>query len=219
LGKEGREGIAQLIQGEAANRVAKERLADARDNFEQQKIATAKGDRAAATAAGQRASDDVRAYGQLNLQAAHYGNTEANQRWQAQNQFGFEGAKLEQAGKLGIAQLQQGAGIANAQLQLGMQKLNILKDQIANGNEAAKAKMIGAQAQVQKLFQSDPAVSTRVREIAKKWGTLSHPSAQQEIELLRNQFMQTALPSFFGSEGGAQAPHVNDLLKTMNAMD
>ena len=219
LGKEGAEGIQGLIQGEAANRVAKERLADARDNFEQQKIATAKGDRSAATAAGQRAADDVRAYGQLNLQAAHYGNTEANQRWQAQNQFGFQGAQLEQTGKLGIAQLQQSAASTNAQLQLGMQKLNILKEQIANGSEAAKAKMIGAQAQVQKLFQSDPAVATRVREITKKWGTLSHPSAQQEIELLRNQFMQTALPSFFGSEGGVQAPHVNDLLKTMNAMD
>jgi hypothetical protein len=86
LNKEGREGIADLIRGEAANRVAKERLEDARDNFEQQKIAAKKGDRSAATAAGQRAADDLRAGTQLTMTASHYGNTEANQRLQIQQQ-------------------------------------------------------------------------------------------------------------------------------------
>ena len=94
LGKEGREGIADLIRGEAANRVAKERLEDARDNFEQQKIAAAKGDRSAANAAGQRAAEDKRAYTQLNMQALNYGSTEANQRFQ-----------LEQTGDIAKANL------------------------------------------------------------------------------------------------------------------
>lgn len=94
LGKEGSEGIADLIRGEAANRVAKERLEDARDNFEQQKIAAAKGDRSAANAAGQRAAEDKRAYTQLNMQALNYGSTEANQRFQ-----------LEQTGDIAKANL------------------------------------------------------------------------------------------------------------------
>ena len=94
LNKEGREGITDFIRGEAANRVAKERLADARDNFEQQKIAAAKGDRSAANAAGQRAAEDKRAYTQLNMQALQFGSSEANQRLQ-----------IEQAHNLGKGQL------------------------------------------------------------------------------------------------------------------
>lgn len=215
LGNEGRQGIQALIQGEAANRVAKERLEDARDNFEQQKIAAKKGDRAAANAAGQRAADDVRAYGQLNLQAAHYGNSEANQRWQAQNSFGFQAAQLEQAGKLGIAGLQQQGAIANAQLKLGQQKLDILQEQIAAGNTRAKAALAGAQQKAYAAFQNDPQTRMLITEIQKKFGNLQHPDAQRQLMQARQTYMMNALPALLGAEGGggSSIKDVAELLK------
>jgi hypothetical protein len=82
LGKEGSEGIQALIQGEAANRAAKDKLEDYRDNLEQQKIAAKKGNYQAAQAAGERAADNLYKYTNLNVTASHYGNTEANQRFQ-----------------------------------------------------------------------------------------------------------------------------------------
>jgi hypothetical protein len=123
LGNEGRQGIADLIKGEAANRAAKDRLDDARDNFEQQKVAAKKGNYQAAQQAGQRAADDLRAGTQLTLQAGHYGNTEANQRLQLEQQGVIAKTQLEQQGILGLSelglkkdQLSQNAAIANAQL-------------------------------------------------------------------------------------------------------
>jgi hypothetical protein len=123
LGNEGRQGIADLIKGEAANRAAKDRLDDARDNFEQQKVAAKKGNYQAAQQAGQRAADDLRAGTQLTLQAGHYGNTEANQRLQLEQQGAIAKTNLEQQGILGLNelglrrdQLNQQAAIANATL-------------------------------------------------------------------------------------------------------
>ena len=84
MGNEGRQGIRDLIQGEAANRAAKDKLEDYRDNLEQQKIAAKKGNYQAAQAAGERAADNLFKYTNLNLTASHYGNTEANQRFQIQ---------------------------------------------------------------------------------------------------------------------------------------
>ena len=84
LGNEGRQGIADLIRGEAANRAAKDKLEDYRDNLEQQKVAAKKGNYQAAQAAGERAADNLFKYTNLNVTASHYGNTEANQRFQIQ---------------------------------------------------------------------------------------------------------------------------------------
>ena len=169
LGKEGREGIADLIKGEAANRVAKERLADARDNFEQQKIAAAKGDRSAANAAGQRAADDKRAYTQLNMQALQFGSSEANQRWQAENQFGFEGAKLKQSGDIGIAglklqekQLAQQGDIARANLVAQEKRFNAMDD-------ANKARIMQARAKGINDFMMGEGAQLRA-QLAKEYG-------------------------------------------------
>jgi hypothetical protein len=123
LGKEGSEGIADLIRGEAANRAAKDKLEDYRDNLEQQKIAAKKGNYQAAQAAGERAADNLYKYTNLNLNAASAGNTQAIQRTQLQQQGEFQRASLKQSGDLGIAELglkrdtlNQNALIANAQL-------------------------------------------------------------------------------------------------------
>jgi len=125
LGNEGRQGIQALIQGEAANRVAKERLEDARDNFEQQKIAAQKGDRAAANAAGQRAADDYRAYTQLTLQAVTAKNADAVQRYSAEQAGALGKAQIEQAGALGQAGLNMQARQLEQQGILGLAGLNL----------------------------------------------------------------------------------------------
>ena len=105
LGNEGRQGIADLIRGEAANRAAKDKLEDYRDNLEQQKIAAKKGNYQAAQAAGERAADNLFKYTNLNVTASHYGNTEANQRFQLQQQgdvnratVGNQGEQIKLAG-------------------------------------------------------------------------------------------------------------------------
>jgi hypothetical protein len=116
-------GIQNLIQGEAANRAAKDKLEDYRDNLEQQKIAAKKGNYQAAQAAGERAADSLYKYTNLNLNAASAGNTQAIQRQQVEQQGNFQKASLEQSGILGLnelglkkEQLNQNATIANAQL-------------------------------------------------------------------------------------------------------
>jgi hypothetical protein len=141
LGNEGRQGIQALIQGEAANRVAKERYEDARDNFEQQKVAAKKGDRAAANAAGQRAADDSRAYTQLTLQAAQAGNADALQRYSAEQAGVLGKAQIEQAGALGQAGLNMQARQLEQQGILGLAGLNLNAAQL-NQTAAYQNRMI-----------------------------------------------------------------------------
>ena len=183
LGKEGREGIADLIRGEAANRVAKERLADARDNFEQQKIAAAKGDRSAANAAGQRAAEDKRAYTQLNLQALQAGSSEANQRFQLEQTGDFnklsannQGQQLQLSAvdsanrnKVGIAglamqdkQLNQNAAIAKANLAAQEKRFNAMDD-------ANKARIMQATAKGLSDFMQNEGAQLK-QQLAKDYG-------------------------------------------------
>lgn len=215
LGNEGRQGIQALIQGEAANRVAKERLEDARDNFEQQKIAARKGDRAIASAAGQRAADDLRAYAGLNMQAAQAGSGEAMQRAQLQQSGILGAAQLEQSGIINLAQLRQQAGIANAQLQQGREKLNILKDQIAAGNTRAQAALAGAQQKAYAAFQNDPQTRMLLTDLQKKYGNLQNPEAQRQIAQARQTYLMNALPALLSGmdTGGSSIKDVADLLK------
>jgi hypothetical protein len=77
LGNEGRQGIRDLIQGEAANRAARDRLEEYRDNLEQQKVAAKKGNYQAAQAAGKDAANDLRSAIQFSLDAAYKGNAQA----------------------------------------------------------------------------------------------------------------------------------------------
>ena len=123
FGKGFETGIDELVRGEAANRAAKDKLDSARDNLDDQRIAAKKGNYQAAQAAGNRAADDERQATQLTMTGAHYGNTEALNRYQTQQQGNFQQASLSQSGKLGIAglemqdkQLKQQGAIAQAQL-------------------------------------------------------------------------------------------------------
>ena len=123
FGKGFETGIDELVRGEAANRAAKDKLESAKDNLDDQRIAAKKGNYQAAQAAGNRAADDERQATQMTMTGAHYGNTEALNRYQTQQQGNFQQASLSQSGKLGIAglemqdkQLKQQGAIAQAQL-------------------------------------------------------------------------------------------------------
>jgi len=120
-------------------------------------------------------------------------------------------AQLEQSGVLGLAQLRQQAGIANAQLQLGREKLNILKDQIAAGNKRAQAALETVQQKAYAAFQNDPQTRMLLTDLQKKYGNLQHPEAQRQIAQARQTYLMNALSGM--DTGGTSVKDVADLLK------
>jgi hypothetical protein len=208
-------GIQNLIQGEAANRAAKDRLEDARDNLEIQKVQAKKGNYQAAQQAGSRAADDLRAGTQLTMTGAHYGNTEALNRFQTQQQGNFQKASLEQSGILGAnelglknRQLNQNAAIANAQLQQGRERLGILKDQIAAGNKKAEATLAQAEIKAASAWQSSPQFQ-QVQAQAKK---MPPTEAQRFMQQSWLQYRENMLPSLMGGSDSS-IPSFSDLYK------
>jgi hypothetical protein len=199
LGNEGRQGIADLIRGEAANRVAKDRLEDARDNFEQQKIAAAKGDRAAANAAGQRASEDVRVGTQMTMQAAHYGNTDALNRYQTEQQGQFQKASLQQSGALGIAglnlqaqHLAQTGAFQNKQLDMMQKRYDAM-------DKASQARLMQVRAGAMAKFNETigPQINAQLtKEYGANWRTSQDPrslEAQMKFKQAQNAYIIDAL--------------------------
>jgi len=217
LGNEGREGIRDLLRGEAANRAALDKLDDARDNFEQQKTAAKKGNYQAAQAAKERAIDNVYKYQDLNMKAAHYGNTEALQRYQTEMQGNYQQAALNQTGILGLGkldldrrQLNQSAASANAQLQLGREKLNIIKGQIAAGDKRATA----ALAKVELKAYADFQASSDYRIAQEKAKKMPPIEAQRYMQQEWTKYSANAMPSLLAAEGGgANIPSFADLMK------
>jgi hypothetical protein len=219
LGKEGREGIQNLIQGEAANRAAKNRLEDLRDNFEQQKTAAKKGNYQASQAAGQRAADDARAYTQLNMQATHFGNTEANQRLQTTQQGTLGAAQLNQQGILGLAelglkgqQLAQTGALGRDQIALGREKLDIIKGQIAAGDKRAKAALANVERQAYAAFQT----SQQFRQAQERAKKMPPIEAERFMQQEWTKYSANATPSLLAAEGGgANVSSFTDLMKAM----
>jgi hypothetical protein len=199
LGKEGREGIQNLIQGEAANRAAKNRLEDLRDNFEQQKTAAKKGNYQAAQAAGQRAADDARAYTQLNMQATHFGNTEANQRLQTEQQGKLGAAQLNQQGVLGLAGLDlQGRQLLNTTAYQN-RSLDMMEKRYAAMDTAAKARMKQVQVGAFNKFNElvAPQINSQLtKEYGANWRTGQDPrslEAQMKFKQQQNAYVLDAL--------------------------
>jgi len=230
LGKEGSEGIADLIRGEAANRAAKDKLEDYRDNLEQQKVAAKKGNYQAAQAAGERAADNLYKYTNLNLTASHYGNTESNQRFQIQQQGDINKLTASNQGeqiratainqgnqnKVAVAglefqnrQLNQNAATANAQIGLGRERLGILKDQIAAGNKKAQATLLGAENKIASTWQSSPDYQKAQAQASK----LPPVQAQVFMQQAFTQYRGNMLPSLLATEGGGGVPYYGDIYK------
>ena len=131
LNKEGREGITALIQGEAANRAAKDKLDDARDNFEQQKVAAKKGNYQAAQTAGREASRDLQTATQLGMTAAHYGDTGRLQRFDTQGNQAYRKSAIDQGiVDLGLKrdQINQSAASAAATLKMQERRFDAMDD-------------------------------------------------------------------------------------------
>jgi hypothetical protein len=199
LGNEGRQGIEGLIRGEAANRVAKERLEDARDNFEQQKIAAAKGDRAAANAAGQRASEDVRVGTQMTMQAAHYGNTDALNRYQTQQQGEYQKASLGQSGVLGLAGLNLQAQHLAQTGAFQNKQLDAMTQRYAAMDKASQARMMQVRVNAMGKFNETigPQLNAQLtKEYGPNWRTSQDPrslEAQMKFKQQQNAYLIDAL--------------------------
>ena len=176
LGNEGSQGIEDLIRGEAANRAAKDKLEDYRDNLEQQKVASKKGNYQAAQAAGERAADNLYKYTNLNLNAASAGNSQALQRQQIEQTGDIGKANVTNQGQqlqlsavdqqnrnaLGIAQLQQQGSISKATLAAQEKRYASLDD-------ANKARIMQATAKGLNDFMQNEGAQLR-QQLAKDYG-------------------------------------------------
>lgn len=229
LGKEGREGIQTLIQGEAASRAAKERLDDARDNFEQQKIQAKKGNYQAAQTAGREASRDLLAATQFAFTSAQAGNaqgislfntlsqsdigkaTVANQGQQLQLSAVSERNRAAQAAAgLGLQaqQLAQTGAIASAQLAAR-------EKQFAAMNDANKARIMQARSKALNDFMMGEGAQLRA-QLAKDYGpNFLTATDARSIEAARifNQRKQAYLTDITGQAIDAlSARSADDLL-------
>lgn len=199
LGNEGREGIRDLLRGEAANRAALDKLDDARDNFEQQKVAAKKGNYQAAQAAGERAVDNVYKYQDLTMKAAHYGSTEASQRYHTEMQGNFQQASLDQSGKLGIAelglkqqQLTQTGAFQNKQLEMMGKRYDAMDKQAQ-----ARIQQVHAGAMAKFMENTAPQLNAQfTKDYGPNWRTAKDPrslEAQMKFKQAQNAYIIDAL--------------------------
>ena len=217
LNKEGREGITALIQGEAANRAAKDKLDDARDNFEQQKVQAKKGNYQAAQTAGREASRDLQTATQLGMTGNHYTDTAKLNLFQTQQQGNYQQAALNNQGVLGLSdlelkkqQLNQSAASASAQLQLGRERLNIIKGQIAAGDKRAQAALANVEQKAYAAFQT----SSDYRVAQEKAKKMPPIEAQRYMQQEWTRYSANAMPSLLAAEGGGvSVPSFADLMK------
>jgi hypothetical protein len=127
LGNEGRQGIRDLIQGEAANRAARDRLEEYRDNLEQQKVAAKKGNYQAAQAAGEDAANDLRSATALSLQGAQAGNAQAISMYNTLTQGDIGRATVANQSE----QLRASAVSEQNRNAMALATLNLQRDQLA----------------------------------------------------------------------------------------
>ena len=214
LNKEGREGIQTLIQGEAASRAAKDRLDDARDNFEQQKVQAKKGNYQAAQTAGREASRDLLAATQFAFTSAQAGNaqgislyntlqqgdinklTASNQGQQLQ----LSAVDLANRNKLGVA----GLGLQQQQLaQIGAfqnRSLEVQEKRINSMDEASRARIQQATAKGLNDFMQNEGAQLKM-QLAKDYGpnflTAQDPRSL-EAQRIFNQRKQAYLADIRG---------------------
>ena len=216
LGKEGREGIRDLIQGEAASNAAKERLADARDNFEQQKVQAKKGNYQAAQTAGRDAANDLRAATTLSLQGAQAGNAQSINMYNTLTQGDIGKATVTNQGQqlqlsavdqqnrnaLGIA----GLGLQSQQLaQTGAfqnKQLAAMEQRYAALGKQAQARMAQVRAGAMAKFnetQGGQLNAQLTSEYGKNWRTATDPrslQAQMLFKQAQNSYVMDALGQY-----------------------
>ena len=223
LGNEGSQGIEDLIRGEAANRAAKDKLEDYRDNLEQQKVAAKKGNYQAAQTAGDRAADNLYKYTNLNLNAASAGNSQAIQRQQVEQQGDIGKATVSNQGQqlrlsavdqqnrsaLGIAQLAQQGSIARENFALQEKRYGAMDD-------ANKARIMQATAKGLNDFMMGEGAQLRA-QLAKDYGpnflTAKDLRSQQAADIF-NKRKQAYLADIRGQAIDALSARSADALLT-----
>jgi len=161
LGKEGREGIQTLIQGEAASRAAKERLDDARDNFEQQKVQAKKGNYQAAQTAGREASRDLLAATQFAYTSAAAGNAQGISMFNALSQSDINKLTASNQGE----QIRAAAIDSANRNKLGLASLELDKLKI---NQSAAASAATLAANEKRYAYMDAASRARIMQATAK---------------------------------------------------
>jgi hypothetical protein len=162
LGKEGREGIQTLIQGEAASRAAKDRLDDARDNFEQQKIQAKKGNYQAAQTAGREASRDLLAATQFAFTSAQAGNAQGISLFNTLSQSDIGRATVANQGQqLQLSAVSERNRAAQAAAGLGLQA-----QQLAQTGAIASAQLVAREKQFAALGDANKARIMQARSKA-----------------------------------------------------
>lgn len=223
LGNEGSQGIEDLIRGEAANRAAKERMEDMRDNLEQQKVAAKKGNYQAAQTAGREASRDLQAATTLSLQGAQAGNAQSINMYNALSQSDIGKANVSNQGQqlqlsavdsanrnaLGIAQLAQTGDIARAQIAAQEKRY-------AGMDEANRARIMQATAKGLSDFMQNEGAQLR-QQLAKDYGpnflTAKDLRSQQAADIF-NKRKQAYLADIRGQAIDALSARSADALLT-----
>ena len=223
LGNEGRQGIRDLIQGEAASRAARDRLDDARDNFEQQKVQAKKGNYQASQTAGREAGRDLLAATQFAYTSAQTGNAQGINMFNALSQSDVNKATvLNQAQQLNmnavnqknqntvaLAQLQQTGDIARAQLAAQEKRY-------AEMGEANRARIMQATAKGLSDFMQNEGAQLRA-QLAKDYGpnflTAKDLRSQQAADIF-NKRKQAYLADIRGQAIDALSARQADALLT-----
>lgn len=210
LGKEGREGIVDLIKGEAANRAAKDRLEDARDNLKQQEVAAKKGNYQAAQAAGERAADNVYKYQTFSLAAAQAGNNQAIQRYEAEGNQAYRKSAIDQGiADLGLKERQLNQSAASAAATLKMQERRF-----DNMDDANRARIMTARNTALKTFMEGEGGMLRA-QLAKEYGPdfmTAKDARSLEARRLFNQRKQAFLADITGQAMDALGARQADAL-------
>jgi hypothetical protein len=161
LGNEGRQGIRDLIQGEAANRAARDKLEDYRDSLEQQKVAAKKGNYSAAQAAGKDAANELRSATALSLQGAQAGNAQSISMYSALQQGDIGKATVANQGQqLQLSAVSEQNRAAQAAAGLGLQA-----QQLAQTGAFQQATLA---AQEKRYASMDKASQARIQQVQAK---------------------------------------------------
>ena len=229
LGNEGRQGIADLIKGEAANRAAKDRLEDARDNFEQQKIQAKKGNYQAAEMAGREAGRDFLAARQFAFTSAQAGNAQGINMFNALSQRDIGAATIANQGEnlraAAIAEQNRSAqGLTGLNLQAQQlaqtgafqnRQLELREKQIAAMDGASRARILQVRAGAMAKFMENTAPQLNaqfVKEYGPNWRTGGDPrslEAQMKFKQAQNAYILDALGQYETMKDARQA---DDLL-------
>jgi len=225
LGKEGSEGIEDLIRGEAANNAAKNKLEDYRDSLEQQKVAAKKGNYQAAQAAGERAADNLYKYTNLNLNAASAGNSQALQRQQIEQTGDIGKAGVLNQGeqlKLSAVDQQNRNALGIAGLGLEAQKLAqtgsfqnkqlaMMEQRYAAMDKQAQARMAQVHAGATAKFNETEAPRLEAQLVSlygKNWRVAEDARSQEarmKFQQARNAYVLNALGQHDASSSARQA--------------